>query len=58
MLVRPLIEDPAAEFRPIVGLNHQRQPTLAAEPLQDPGYAFTRQGDVNFDGEALPASFV
>ena len=33
MLVRPVIEDPAAEFRPVVGLNHQRQTALVAEPL-------------------------
>jgi len=58
MVERPLIEDPTAEFRPIVGLNHQRQPALAAEPLQYPGYAFAGQRDVDFDGEAFPTPFV
>lgn len=58
MVVCPLVEDPTAEFRPIVGLNHQWQPALAAEPLQYPGYAFAGQRDVDFDGEALPTPFV
>src|SRR6516225_11496807 len=58
MLVSPLIEHPTAKLRPIVSLNHQRQPTLAAEPLQYPGYAFAGQRNVDFDGEALPTPFV
>ncbi len=58
MLVGPLIEDPTAELRPVVGLNHQRQPALDAKPLQHSGYARAGQRHVDFDGEALPTPFV
>src|SRR6516225_2298007 len=58
MLVSPLIEHPTAKLRSIVGLNHQRQPALAAEPLQYSDYAFAGQRNVDFDGEALPTPFV
>ena len=58
MLVSPLIQYLNAEFRPVVGLNHQRQPALAAEPLQNSGYAFAGQRDVDLDGEACPTPLV
>jgi hypothetical protein len=46
------------EFRPVVGLNHVRQPAFDAKPLQYPGDARAGQRDVDFDGEALATPFV
>jgi hypothetical protein len=57
-LVSPLIKDRTAELRPIVGLNHEREPALEAQPRPHSGYAFAGQRDVDFAGEALPTPFV
>src|SRR5712692_7887786 len=39
MLVGPLVERPAAQLGTVIGLNHQRKPARALQPLEDPAYA-------------------
>jgi hypothetical protein len=58
MIIGPLVESLAAEFRPVIGLNYCRETTGVAQALQHLGNALAGQRDVNFDGEALPAPLV